>query len=254
MPGANINREFHFASDIPGLIENDKALMLAIGEIYSNKNIAFNCRNFTTTASLDITDVVCLCDTTGGAFTLTLPTANGGSSRDVLKSKVLILRHIGGGTSVTVTASGSDSIEGSGSLTLAPGEVFFLYSDGTSIWRFGSPRLTGLQNWTPTDVSGATLALTIISAKQSRIGSLIVMQAAVTYPATASGAVASIGGLSFAASALHTGSVSAGTGNPTVCAVASGATSIQFYTAAAGAITNAALSGTTIDFTITYQV
>lgn len=49
--------------------------------------------------------------------------------------------------------------------------------------------------WTPTDASGAGLGLTINNAYYARIGSLVFAFFNLTYPATASGATAKIGGL-----------------------------------------------------------
>lgn len=49
--------------------------------------------------------------------------------------------------------------------------------------------------WNPTDISGAGLALTVIYAKWWRYGRMVYFWCSVTYPATASGAGAAIGGL-----------------------------------------------------------
>jgi hypothetical protein len=50
-------------------------------------------------------------------------------------------------------------------------------------------------SWTPTDVSGAGLSLTVNDARFVRVGNLMFASFSVTYPATGSGATAKIGGL-----------------------------------------------------------
>ena len=57
--------------------------------------------------------------------------------------------------------------------------------------------------WTPTDTSGAGLSLTVSnSATYIKVGKLVTVQAFITYPTTASGLNASIGGLPYAGSSL----------------------------------------------------
>lgn len=51
--------------------------------------------------------------------------------------------------------------------------------------------------WTPTDTSGAGLVLTGVSGKYQKLGNKVAWQGQVTYPATASGAAASLGPLPF---------------------------------------------------------
>ena len=53
--------------------------------------------------------------------------------------------------------------------------------------------------WTPIDVSGAGLSLTISSARYTRIGRQVTFAAFLTYPVNASAAAAAIGGLTFSA-------------------------------------------------------
>jgi hypothetical protein len=52
--------------------------------------------------------------------------------------------------------------------------------------------------WTPTDGSGAGLALTSVSGTWTKVGRLVTAAFTVTYPATADGSAAIIGGLPFA--------------------------------------------------------
>jgi hypothetical protein len=51
--------------------------------------------------------------------------------------------------------------------------------------------------WTPTDASGAGLSLTINSAFYTKIGRQVSIQAFITYPSTASGSTAYLGGMPF---------------------------------------------------------
>lgn len=57
------------------------------------------------------------------------------------------------------------------------------------------PVTTNREAWTPVDASGAGLALTVSDAYWTQIGGLVFVFFNLTYPATASGAVAKIGGL-----------------------------------------------------------
>jgi hypothetical protein len=51
--------------------------------------------------------------------------------------------------------------------------------------------------WTPDDQSGATLSFTVTGAKYTKIGNIVECRASVTYPSTADGSTAKIGGLPF---------------------------------------------------------
>lgn len=50
-------------------------------------------------------------------------------------------------------------------------------------------------SWLPTDASGAALALTINDARAVQVGRLVFASFSITWPATANGSVAKIGGL-----------------------------------------------------------
>lgn len=109
--------------------------------------------------------------------------------------------------------------------------------------------------WTPTDASGAGLSLTITSANYTQVGNRIFVSAHVVYPATASGANASIGGLPFTVSGYSTGGVSSNA----VTAVQIGefvtaTTTFQpLATASATPITNVQLSGAFVIFQGAYK-
>lgn len=107
--------------------------------------------------------------------------------------------------------------------------------------------------WTPADASGAGLSLTVSYAKWRRHGNLMHIEAAVTYPATASGAAASWSGLPVASLNTTAGQIiSNGAGAPHAAQVAS--TSVSFLAAGGTAITNANLTGAVVYLNATYSV
>lgn len=55
--------------------------------------------------------------------------------------------------------------------------------------------------WTPTDASGASLSLTVTSAKYTKIGRQVTVYFFLTYPITANASFATIGGLPFTTAA-----------------------------------------------------
>jgi hypothetical protein len=76
--------------------------------------------------------------------------------------------------------------EGSGTMT---SELLADYEEGT---------------WTPTDASGAGIALTVYSAKYTKVGNLVTVTGAIAYAANVDGTAAKIGGLPFASSVYTT--------------------------------------------------
>ena len=105
--------------------------------------------------------------------------------------------------------------------------------------------------WTPTDVSGASLSFTSPLGTYTRIGRMFIAGFSLTYPATADGAQANIGGVPFTianSATARTGviSFSATALQLVYCTPSNGGT--DFFTInTAGAIpTNALMSGTTL--------
>lgn len=106
---------------------------------------------------------------------------------------------------------------------------------------------TGL--WTPTDASGAALTLTTPLGIYVRItDSLVFVSASFTYPVTASGAQAVIGGLPItprAGNANRTGTLSyTASANAAKWLLDGGAKTGSFFTAAGAGVTNANMSAT----------
>lgn len=115
-------------------------------------------------------------------------------------------------------------------------------------------------SWTPIDSSGASLSFTGVSASYTRIGNMVFAYCGLTYPSTASGSTALIGGLP-----LNVGGSSGGYGTQgqisfttisTAATAAANATATTFnvYTAAGTAMTNVQLSTGVFNFMIIYPV
>lgn len=72
------------------------------------------------------------------------------------------------------------------------------FYDQIDAFGLGLPVIYG--PWTPIDASGAGLTLTVANALAAKLGRLVFVTAYVTYPATANGATATLGGLPWATS------------------------------------------------------
>lgn len=119
----------------------------------------------------------------------------------------------------------------------------------------GSIPLITSGSWTPVDSSGAGLSFTGTSGSYVRIGNLVIAVCGLTYPATVSGATAVVGGLPFA-SATNQGGIANYSTVATLSRISANAsaTTFQFYTSTAGAITNANMTGSVNIFQIIYTV
>jgi len=111
--------------------------------------------------------------------------------------------------------------------------------------------------WTPSDVSGAALSFTAVEGVYTKIGNIVHVAFTLTYPATASGVDASIGGLPFASA---TGNTAGGACSYTTAAITptllmpSAAAVLNPRRAAGGAaMSNAELSGSVIRASVTYR-
>ncbi len=105
--------------------------------------------------------------------------------------------------------------------------------------------------WTPTDASGAGLSLTVPRATYVKVGSVVFCDLALTYPVTASGATALLGGLPVAAA--NVGGVGGmfpifyGSASGFIMGILGpGVQTFQPVTTAGVAITNANLSGVSL--------
>lgn len=106
-----------------------------------------------------------------------------------------------------------------------------------------------------TDGSGAGLALTVVQAGAwSRIGRQVLATGFVTYPATASGASARLEGLPYTSAAVGFGAT-IGFQDAALAMTAQvplSSVAVRFLTTAGGVVTNANLSGKTVNFTAHY--
>jgi hypothetical protein len=108
--------------------------------------------------------------------------------------------------------------------------------------------------WTPADGSGAALALTVTTATYVRVGSLVALQADITYPVTVDGSNSRISGLPFPAIAANFVLADGGNfGAAYTTQVNSGASTIDLLTTAGVRILNSALSTVNLKFTGVYR-
>jgi hypothetical protein len=142
-------------------------------------------------ARLHIEGVVNLNDGQAVAF-------GGGTSRPSLsgnKSAGTLGFGVGGGSpKMILYGTGSDTTQGY--LDLPVGQLKFPASQNASA---DANTLDDYEEgtWTPADTSGAGLSLSVNDAKYIKIGKMVQCYAQVTYPSTANGAQAQIGGLPF---------------------------------------------------------
>jgi hypothetical protein len=123
----------------------------------------------------------------------------------------------------------------------------------------GAPSFFPPTSWTPVDGSGATLTFTSVSAEYAVVGNLVLASAKLTYPSTASGSSAIIGGLPYGvpsagyASAPMLGYV---TGAAAVLMLpVGGSSNIAIMALASGAaVVNSTLSLKTISFQMAFPL
>jgi hypothetical protein len=111
-------------------------------------------------------------------------------------------------------------------------------------------------NWTPIDGSGAGLTFTVTSATYTKVGRLVYVQTFLTYPVTANGAAAVIGGLPFTVALdgyvpfpTECGTVSAGSH----LRARTASTVADFLTQTFAQVTNVTISGQTVIFAGVYS-
>lgn len=112
--------------------------------------------------------------------------------------------------------------------------------------------------WTPADASGAVLTLSSVTGRYTKVGKLVTAFFRVTYPSTANGATAAVGGLGVAVSANYPASVFAAAGscfstNAIYTAVVQqNSTQISLINSTGAAVLNSALSGLVVSCSVTY--
>lgn len=121
----------------------------------------------------------------------------------------------------------------------------------------GLSDVTAPTTWTPSDQSGATLTFTTVTALYTRIGKLVLAQFRLTFPSTANGSTAAIGGLPVASSSsgaiFSAGScVSNLSSNFNLGVSMTQNTSVLNFNTNAGNLTNANLSTITLTCDVKY--
>ena len=96
-------------------------------------------------------------------------------------------------------AAGNISLSSAGSTSLLMSSVAGVNFPATQVASSDANTLDDYEEgtWTPTDVSGAGLSYTISFAQYTKIGKVVTVTYQITFPSTASGASARIGGLPF---------------------------------------------------------
>jgi hypothetical protein len=164
--------------------------------------------------------------------------------------RLYISQDAGGGTFTSKYVTAANLAAGLGPLGLGAAQATSIqFGAGSALSRF-----TDVTTWTPTDSSGAGLALTVTRAKYSVVGNLVFVQLSIVYPTTASGSNALIGGLPLSVA------VSGDSTAPLICnsTIAGNAqflantATLHFVDFSGNAFTNANLSGKTVIFSGVY--
>lgn len=110
--------------------------------------------------------------------------------------------------------------------------------------------------WTPADNSGASLSIAANYAKYTKVGRQVTLNAQISYPATGSGASASMSGMPFAPANNSIAVLASDQGTLTLAVFTTGGTSVLTVLNAitTGAVTNTNLSGKTLYLSMTYFV
>jgi hypothetical protein len=109
--------------------------------------------------------------------------------------------------------------------------------------------------WTPTDASGQGLVFTVTNATYTRVGRSVTVLGDITYPITANGSTALIGGLPFTVANNTPGATLTDVGSSvTVLGNVASVTAYVLDTVTTAAKTNASLSGKQIRFSLTYFI
>jgi len=193
------------------------------------------------------------------AFSATLPSGLAATNL-TLTTPILGTPQSGVLTNCTGTASGltagvASAVAVGGITGLGTGVATALAATADGAGGF-STVVSGATAWTPTDASGAALTFTSVTAYYYKIGKLVFAAARLTYPVTADGSAALIGGLPFAS--FSTGgpviffAADVGSATGSGIAVTQNATTLIPLGANGAGQSNAQMSGVTMLFSITY--
>ncbi len=180
--------------------------------------------------------------------------ASAGISADIANPPPLATAAVAG----VVKPDGTTITNTSGAISVTYGAVANTASQGNDSRITGAAQQTGIAAWTPTDNSGASLTFTGVSVNYTRIGNLVFAYGSFTYPTTASGAGASIAGLPVPVAAPAYATVPApvfvsGATSGVLIRATSGTSTALFLSGTTNAVvSNAILSGTSINFILIY--
>jgi hypothetical protein len=172
--------------------------------------------------------------------------------RNVTATKVLRFPHNTGPTASNRT----QNLVTSAATPVGPGGYIAYLHNGTDWQQVGHAQGASIA-WTPVDNSGAGLAFTAVQATYLMNGRLITGKFLLTYPSTASGAAASVGGLPFPVESVAPG----GSGKdaypmlttaPVYLYVREGTSYMQFYLNNGANLTNAQATLASAYFTFSY--
>ena len=158
--------------------------------------------------------------------------------------------------SLIFRSNGNVSVS-SGNLTFANGKgIDFSATPGTGTSELLADYEEG--TWTPIDASGAGLTFTGVYGAYTKVGNTVTAWGRVTYPTTASGLTALVGGLPFAAA--NTDQPGGGftrltnSGRSDTLSVGATTTNVTFFSNLLAAATNVQYTGARIDFVMVYKV
>lgn len=158
---SNLGTEIQNLDEDHLMRDNDKTIRDAVRSVWSRGNLAPSSLAITATGTLDGRYTAFFFNTTGGAITATLQSAN---YWGVNKTPLLYMQFVTGGSAVTITAAGADTIDGVATKTLSSGS-FILYSDGISNWySFSSGSAVSNPFLIPTVTQDASYAPVTLSA------------------------------------------------------------------------------------------
>ena len=172
--------------------------------------------------------------------------------RNASASSKLSLSHNSGSSS---SGNKFSNIITSGATPIGPGgAALYRYDSSSGFWVLVYHEQGGALTWTPTDASGAALSLTVTDALYIVRGRKVFAEFNITYPSTANGSVAKLGGLPFTAAAANFGAnVNYSTvGSGFYVLVASSTTEMPIYNLSGVSLANSALSTKNIAATAIY--
>lgn len=162
----------------------------------------------------------------------------------------------GSTTGFTLDVSGNGVLTGTLDLSgAAAGQIFFPATQNPSS---GANVLDDYEegSWTPSDQSGATLVFTAVTGRYIKIGRLVIAFCTLTFPSTANGATAVIGGLPYTVDSpgdnIYGGFTMFDSGAITLSAQALAASTTFNVVSGSGNAVNSTLSLNRIRFSIVY--